>query len=69
MVDLASLTTWWWSQPLATRTAGATAVVGLAVLCLGWSVRSAVVAFVGAGAWTPSVAVLLADLVSAEVGR
>ena len=59
----------WCSLDQTTRTSTAVAVVGLAMLAIGWAVHSALVTLVGGTLWTPAFSVLVADRAAKGVGR
>lgn len=65
----AALVQAWSSLARTTRIATILTVGGLAALAIGWIVRSALIALVGAVLWTPAICVLAADLAARGVGR
>ena len=59
----------WSSLDQTTRIGTLVAVVGLAILAIGWALHSALVALVGGALWTPAFSVLVADRAAKGVGR
>ena len=59
----------WASLDQTTRTSTLVALVGLAILTIGWALHSALVTLVGGTLWTPAFSVLVADRAANGVGR